>query len=496
MSRNSTKFTILGQDPDVLKAMMANIVSWVVKMLFPRLLPKLLPSVEQEEHEEDDTTTSVQQSTTKSELTRCISIGRPGGMEQLRLIRLKEGIMTVGYNLRHVCDPPFTMAIAPRSGQHIPAHCVVLQNEYFSVNYADCTIRWGLYESAKRFVGWPIVPGFDVAGTIEAVPSCHSSSQQEEGQEEGQGRKKKESMFQEGDRVFGCTLFGAYSSRILVPMKQLRKIPPGISMEQAAGIPAVSLTALYALSLAGYFPFPMVDASSSMKPNLNMCKDHHHQQQQQQQQQKHLYSNTSILIHSAAGGVGSMLVQMSKILGLHPIVGVVGNTSKVKIAQTLGCDFVIDKSTHDSWTTRAKEIQPGGYKTIMDANGVSTLQQSYDHLAPTGRLIVFGFHSNLPMGRDCLNPWEWIKMARKMKYMPVFDPMHLTVENKAVLGFNLSFFADEERLVGALFDQICDWLEEGLLQCPSIVRLDMNEIGKAHELIQSGTSVGKIVIQC
>ena len=40
--------------------------------------------------------------------------------------------------------------------------------KYFSVNYADCTIRWGLYESAKRFVGWPIVPGFDVSGVIEA----------------------------------------------------------------------------------------------------------------------------------------------------------------------------------------------------------------------------------------------------------------------------------------------------------------------------------------
>jgi NADPH:quinone reductase-like Zn-dependent oxidoreductase len=461
------KFTILGQDPDVLRAMVANVVSWVIRNFSPRLLIKLLPPVAQE-----DTAIIPHDDTTR---TRCISIGRPGGMEQLRIIRLKEGIMTVGYNLKHFCQPPFTTEISyheeeENSGANIPADCVILKNQCFSVNYADCTIRWGLYESAKRFVGWPIVPGFDVAGMIEAVP-CRSNTNDSDGESDDAPRQP---LFQVGDCVFGCTLFGAYSNRILIPGKQLRKIPRGISMEQAAALPAVSLTALYALSLAGYFP--RVAPQGHSNDYL-------------------LYSNNSILIHSAAGGVGSMLVQMSKILGLSPIVGVVGNTSKVEAAKQLGCDMVIDKSHQDLWK-RASEIMPNGYKTIMDANGVSTLQQSYDHLAPTGRLIVFGFHSNLPLGTDSLNPLEWIKMANKMKQMPAFDPMHLTVDNKAVLGFNLSFFADEEKLVGDLFDQICQWLEEGLLVCPSIATFEMKDIGDAHRLIQSGSSVGKIVVKC
>eukprot|EP00557_Chaetoceros_sp_GSL56_P002694 CAMPEP_0176498376 /NCGR_PEP_ID=MMETSP0200_2-20121128/12283_1 /TAXON_ID=947934 /ORGANISM="Chaetoceros sp., Strain GSL56" /LENGTH=467 /DNA_ID=CAMNT_0017896569 /DNA_START=32 /DNA_END=1435 /DNA_ORIENTATION=+ len=467
MSLNSQKkFTILGQDPDVLKAMFANVVSWVVRNFFPSLLVKLLPPVAQEDttflnSPTHDTTTAT------SHRTHCISIGRPGGMEQLRMIRLKEGIMTIGYNLGHFCKPPFTTEISYDDNgdcPDIPADCVILNNQYFSVNYADCTIRWGLYESAKRFVGWPIVPGFDVAGTIEAV-SCRPST---DDNDHGVSPPK----FQKGDCVFGCTLFGAYSNRILVPVNQLRKIPKGISTEQAAGLPAVSLTALYALSLAGYLPQTVT---------MN--------------QGGHSYSNTSILIHSAAGGVGSILVQMSKILGLGPIVGVVGNTSKVESAKQLGCDFVIDKSRQDLWK-KAIEIMPDGYKTIMDANGVSTLQQSYDHLAATGRLIVFGFHSNLPLGTDSLNPLEWIKMANKMKKMPAFDPMHLTVANKAVLGFNLSFFADEERLVGELFDHICSWLEDGLLTCPTIATFNMEDIGDAHRLIQSGSSVGKIVVKC
>jgi NADPH:quinone reductase-like Zn-dependent oxidoreductase len=294
-------------------------------------------------------------------------------------------------------------------------------------------------------VGWPIVPGFDVAGEIERVGDSVTE-------------------FKAGDKVYGCTLFGSYSSRILIPKGQMRKIPEKLSFADAASLPAVSLTALYCLSLAGHFPG------------------------------KNKFSNKAILIHSAAGGVGSMLVQMSKILGLSPIVGVVGSTKKVQEAKHLGCDVVIDKSVDDLWA-KAEEAAPDGYKTICDANGVSTLTRSYGHLAQTGRLIIFGFHSNLPMGKHMLSPIEWIRMAKKMNSMPAFDPMDLTVSNKSVLGFNLSFFADEREVVGELFDQICIWLEEEKLRCPRVVTMKMENIGEAHSLIQSGSSVGKIVME-
>ena len=142
--------------------------------------------------------------------------------------------------------------------------------------------------------------------------------------------------------MFGCTLFGAYSNRIVIPKLQLRKIPDSIdSYAQAAAFPAVSLTALYALHLAGYFP---INESGGGRNK---------------------FTNKSILIHSCAGGVGSFLVQMSKILGLY-VVGVVGSSSKMTDAKSLGCDVVIDKSTEDLWKA-AEEASPNGYLTIMDA---------------------------------------------------------------------------------------------------------------------------------
>jgi NADPH:quinone reductase-like Zn-dependent oxidoreductase len=271
--------------------------------------------------------------------------------------------------------------------------------------------------------------------------------------------------FQVGDKVYGATFFGAYSTRVLVPSQQLRKIPKGLTLSQAASLPAVSLTALYSIYLGGFFP-------------VQAC----------------VPSNRAMLIHSAAGGVGSMMVQMGKLLEMSPVVGVVGRTAKVDTARALGCDVVIDKSQEDLWKA-AEEAAPNGYSVVADANGVSTIGDSFEHLQPTGRLVVFGFHSNLPMGNDMLHPMEWVRMVIKMAKMPKFDPMDMVSSNKSVLGFNLSFFVKEIEMLGMLYDQIGSWLEQGKLKCPRIVEMDMSEIAAAHDLIQSGASVGKIVMQ-
>jgi NADPH:quinone reductase-like Zn-dependent oxidoreductase len=434
----SVKKKVLGQDPLILAAVWANIVSWFCRTFAPHLLPKLVPHIQEEQPKDYGASTS--STTTHNRITQCIIIGRPGGVEQLRLITLKPDFVTCGYNLAR--KRPF---LHFSKQDPIPDDCVIIQNEAFSVNYADCCIRWGLYESAAEFVGYPICPGFDIAGTVQRVG-------------------KDVRSLQVGDRVMGCSLFGAYSTRIVIPEMQLRKIPSEWTFVQAAALPTVALTALYALFLAGQYPNPSP------------------------------FTNRSILIHSAAGGVGSMLVQMARIIGLSPIVGVVGRTAKVQEAKELGCDVVIDKSTEDLWA-KAEQASPKGYATIIDANGVATIQKSYDYLAPTGRLIVLGFHTNLPVGKDSLSPLQWIKMALNMSKMPKFDPMDMTSSNKAVLAFNLSFFSEEREMLATLFTQILDWVKDGKLQCPRVVEMPMKDIGEAHQLIQSGKTIGKIVLK-
>lgn len=295
-------------------------------------------------------------------------------------------------------------------------------------------------------MGWPIVPGFDFSGTVlKAGP---------------------DSGFAIGDEVFGYTMFGAYSSRLLVPGSQIRKTPTEIKSEVAAALPAVAGTALHALHLAGAWPSPIKSR------------------------------NKAVLIHSAAGGVGSMLIQMCKLAGLHPIVAVVGSKHKVNVCKDLGADYVIDKSSvSDMWKT-AESISKDGYVAIFDANGVDTFSQSYDHLCRCGRLVIYGFHSNLPKGQQMLSPYEWIKMLIGLVKMPRFDPMPMVLDSKGVLGFNLSFFADEHEMIEQYMHQITLWGKEKKIKMADVTVFEMNEVGKAHNLIQSGMSVGKIVIRC
>ena len=147
------------------------------------------------------------------------------------------------------------------------------------VNYADCCVRWGVYESAKQYVGWPITPGFEFSGTIRRT----------------------------GQKVMGVTRFNAYATQVVVPKKHLYPIPEGFSMEQAAGFPAVFMTAYHAL-------FQLV----------------------------RLPANANLLVHSAGGGVGSALVQLARSAG-YRTVGVVGSSHKVDYVRSLGADIVIDK---------------------------------------------------------------------------------------------------------------------------------------------------------
>ena len=200
----------------------------------------------------------------------CVYIPAPGGLEKLKELKLgdnEENIASVGYNVPSF-PPPFvkTKLFDIESDPTL----VLVTVEYFSINYADICIRWGLYESALRYVGWPIVPGFDFSGTVAVAGSS--------------------SGYEVGDRVFGFTLFGAYSRKLLVPARQIRKVSPRstIPMETYAAFAAVAATALHSLALAGGWPSTPVT------------------------------KNRAALVHSAAGGVGTMLLQMLKHRGYHP----------------------------------------------------------------------------------------------------------------------------------------------------------------------------------
>jgi NADPH:quinone reductase-like Zn-dependent oxidoreductase len=314
---------------------------------------------------------------------------------------------------------------------------VLIAVEAIGVNYADCVTRMGLYASARHYVGYPITPGFEVAGTVLAAGGAVTD-------------------LPPGTPVMAVTRFGGYATRAVVPRHQVFKRPESLSPEQAAGVSAVSLTAWFAL-------FELA----------------------------HPRRGETILVHSAAGGVGSMLVQMGNIAGCR-VIGVVGAGHKVETVRALGAAAVIDKSTQDLWR-EAERLAPEGFDIILDANGVATLGQSYRHLAPVGRLVVYGFHTMLP--RRGGMPGK-LRLAWHYWRTPRFSPFSLTTRNRSVLGFNLSFLFDRRALMQSGLRQLLSWLEEGRLAPPRVTVYPFDRVADAHRDLESGQTVGKLVLRC
>ena len=188
-----------------------------------------------------------------------------------------------------------------------------------------------------------------------------------------------------------------------------------------------------------------------------------------------------------------MLAQLGKISNLR-VVGVVGSSHKVDYAKKkLGCDYVIDKSSEDLWL-KAKEYCPNGYGAVFDANGYVTLQSSYDHLAPGGRLVIYGFHSMLPRSGGILGVWEWIKIIWGYLKTPTFNPLNMTTENKGILCFNLSFMFNRTDILKEAMSFFLEQIQSGSLKVPEVTIFPMSKTGEAHASLESGSTVGKLVL--
>ena len=155
----------------------------------------------------------------------------------------------------------------------------------------------------------------------------------------------------------------------------------------------------------------------------------------------------------------------------------------------MGADEIIDKSTQDLWR-EAEHLAPGGFQAVFDANGVSTLAQSYAHLAPMGKLCIYGFASMLPHdGR--LN---WLKMAWDWLRTPRFNPLDMTQSNRSVLAANLSFLSAHAGLLTAGMRELLTLFETGRLQPPAITAYALEDAASAQAAIESGKTTGKLVL--
>ena len=214
----------------------------------------------------------------------------------------------------------------PKTGE------ILLRHEAVGLNYIDVYHRTGLYPLPDL----PAIPGMEGAGIVEFV---------------GEGV----SEFKVGDRVAYAGLPpGAYTEARVIPADRLVKLPETISTRQAAAMMLQGMTARY-----------LLHGCYKVKAG-----DH-------------------ILIHAAAGGVGSIVCQWAKHIGAT-VIGTVGSPEKADLAQNHGCDHPIRYQDED-FVSRIREITQGkGVDVVYDSVGRSTFMQSLDCLRPMGMMVSFG----------------------------------------------------------------------------------------------------------
>jgi len=208
-----------------------------------------------------------------------------------------------------------------------------LRHVAVGLNFADTYFRTGLYP-----VPLPNGIGVEAAGIVEAV---------------GEGVTN----VAPGDRVtytgFLNTL-GAYSTERVIPAAPLIKLPPAISCETAAAMTMRGLTSAYLMRRI----WPLT-------------------------------AGDTILLHAAAGGVGLIVSQWAKILGLT-VIGTVSSEAKAEVARAHGCDHVIDYTREDV-AKRVRELTNGiGVNVVFDSVGKSTFAASLDSLRRRGLLVCVG----------------------------------------------------------------------------------------------------------
>ncbi len=208
----------------------------------------------------------------------------------------------------------------------------LIRHEAVGLNFIDVYHRTGLYPLPSL----PAIPGLEGAGIVEAV-----------------GREVE--GLAPGDRVaYAGVPPGAYAEKRIIPAHRLVKVPEQISLKTAAAMMLQGMTARYLLK--GCFP---------------------------------VGPKTTLLIHAAAGGVGTLVCQWAKALGAT-VIGTVGTPEKAEMAKSNGCHYPI-LYTDAQWVRKVRDITDNqGVDVVYDSVGQATFMKSLDCLKPMGMMVSFG----------------------------------------------------------------------------------------------------------
>ena len=295
---------------------------------------------------------------------------------------------------------------------------IKLKIQAAGVNYVDIMRRRGdpMHEPSPT----PFCIGYEMAGEVAEV---------------GEGVTSPAV----GDVVFVNTGSGAYAQYAVVPAELAVPVPEGLTPVQMVALWLQGLTAMLSLRHAG-------------KVN----------------------DGDNVLVEAAGGGVGTLAVQLAKVLGAKTVVAAASSDAKLEVARELGADVCVNYS-EDGWAEKVWALTDGqGVDVVVESVGGELLEQALTTMAPFGRMVVLGSASNQAAG---LHSGE------------------LFNHNRALVGFGIHQYYPDQPLIERTIAELADLVRTGRI----VLRLDhvlpLSQAAEAHRLVEFRQSTGKVVLE-
>ena len=307
---------------------------------------------------------------------------------------------------------------------------VLVQVDAFGLNFADVMARKGIYNDCPPL---PAVLGYESVGTVLEIG-------------------KNVETIKVGDRVVAFTRFGSYAEKVVTPQLAVAKIPVEMSNGEAVAMATQYCTAWFS-------GFEAIN----------------------------VYPGEHVLIHAAAGGVGTALVQLLK-WKKAVVYGTASSEEKLEYLRSIGVDFPINYKEND-FVEEIKKIN-GGKRcdVIFDPIGGSNFKKSLNILAYGGRIVPFGASSREKKGILSL-----LKVAFGFGF---HSPVSNIMKSQIWAGVNMLRIADEKpELMNFCMNQVIDLYKKGICKPHVGGIFKSDEIGKALDFLESRKSMGKIVVE-
>ncbi|PAE34989.1 quinone oxidoreductase family protein [Bacillus sp. 7884-1] len=294
---------------------------------------------------------------------------------------------------------------------------VLIEIKAIGVNYADTARREGQYVVKTPL---PFIPGAEIAGVVTAVG-------------------EKVTGVKPGMRVVTLIESGGYSEFALADERSLIPIPEQLDFQNAAALPLQGLSAYHVLKTMG-----------------------------------RLEKGETVLVHAAAGGVGTLSVQLAKLFGAGKIIATASSPEKLELARKMGADVLINYS-ESNWVEQVLEATGGkGVDVALEMVGGDVFNKTLKCLATFGRLVVFGAASG-----------EQSRMY----------PSSLMARNQSVIGFFLPQIMRKPELLQTSLVELLTYLGEGKLKLTIGGVFPLVEAANVHVLIQSRKTTGKLILE-